>query len=227
MTSAARHDRFAVLFDVDGTLVDSNYLHVAAWLRAFDKVGHSVPAWRVHRAIGMDSARLLENLLGPAVSALAERAKDEHRRAYAQSVALLTPLPGARALIRALVERDVAIVLATSAPPDELERLRSVLDVDDLLTAVTTADDVATAKPEPDLIHVAVHRSGCDRERVVLVGDSVWDMQAAARAGIGSIGVLSGGISERELRWAGAEDIYTDAADLLANLGRSRLAPLL
>jgi HAD superfamily hydrolase (TIGR01509 family) len=227
MTSAARHGRSAVLFDVDGTLVDSNYLHVAAWLQAFDTVGHPVPAWRIHRAIGMDSARLLEELLGPAASALGERAKDEHKQVYSQTAALLTPLPGAQELIRALVERDVAIVLATSAPPDELERLRSVLDVDDLLTAVTTADDVATAKPEPDLIHVAVHRSGCDPDRVVLVGDAVWDMQAASRAGIGRVGVLSGGISEGELRCAGAEDIYADTAHLLANLSRGHLAPLL
>jgi HAD superfamily hydrolase (TIGR01509 family) len=130
-------------------------------------------------------------------------------------------------LIRELVKRDVAIVLATSAPPDELERLRKVLDIDELLTAVTSADDVDTAKPEPDLINVAVQRSGCSPERVVLVGDAVWDIQAATRAGIGSIGVLSGGISEGELPSAGAEDIHTDTAYLLADLAGSRLAPLL
>jgi HAD superfamily hydrolase (TIGR01509 family) len=220
-------DGSAVLFDVDGTLVDSNYLHVAAWLRAFDAIGHPVPAWRVHRAIGMDSSRLLDELLGSDAAALGDVAKDEHKRAYAETTHLLRPLPGARDLIRVLVERDVAVVLATSAPPEELTILRSVLDVDDLITAVTNADDVDTAKPEPDLIHVAVHRSGCSADRVVLLGDAVWDMQAAARAGVGSVGVLSGGIGEAELRAAGAEDIYDDAADLLARLSGSRLAPLL
>jgi HAD superfamily hydrolase (TIGR01509 family) len=217
----------AVLFDVDGTLVDSNYLHVAAWLRAFDAVGQPVPAWRIHRAIGMDSSRLLEELLGPSASALGDAAKDEHKRAYAGTTHRLKPLPGARELLRVLVERGVTVVLATSAPPDELELLRSVLDVDDLITAVTNADDVDTAKPEPDLIHVAVQRSACPSDRVVLVGDAVWDMQACARAGIGSVGVLSGGIGEADLRAAGAEDIYADAADLLTGLRGSRLAPLL
>jgi HAD superfamily hydrolase (TIGR01509 family) len=225
--SSAGGDRSAVLFDVDGTLVDSNYLHVAAWLRAFDAVGQPVPAWRIHRAIGMDSSRLLGELLGPSASALGDAAKDQHKRAYAETTHLLKPLPGARELIRVLVERGVTVVLATSAPPDELELLRSVLDVDDLITAVTTADDVDTAKPEPDLIHVAVQRSGCPADRVVLVGDAVWDIQACARAGVGSVGVLSGGVGEGELRAAGAEDIYDDVADLLAHLGGSRLAPLL
>ncbi len=216
-----------MLFDVDGTLVDSNYLHVAAWLQAFELVGHPVPAWRVHRAIGMDSSRLLDALLGLAASELADAAKDEHKRANKATTHLLNPLPWARELIRALAQRDVVVVLATSAPPDELKLLRSVLEVDDMITAVTTADDVDIAKPEPDLNRLAVHRSGCRPERTVLVGDSVWDVQAAVRAGIGSIGVLSGGISEAELRSAGAEDVRADADDLLANIGDSRLAPLL
>jgi HAD superfamily hydrolase (TIGR01509 family) len=223
----ASSDGSAVLFDVDGTLVDSNYLHVAAWLRAFDAIGQPVPAWRIHRAIGMDSSRLLAELLGPAASALGDAAKHEHQRAYSETTHLLKPLPGARELLRVLAERGVTVVLATSAPPDELDLLRSVLDVDDLITAVTNADDVGTAKPEPDLIHVAVHRSGCPSDRVVLVGDAIWDMQACARAGVGSVGVLSGGISEGELRAAGAEDVYHHAADLLAQLSGSRLAPLL
>jgi HAD superfamily hydrolase (TIGR01509 family) len=226
MSNASREGS-AVLFDVDGTLVDSNYLHVAAWLRAFDAVGHLVPAWRIHRAIGMDSSRLLDELLGPAASSLGDAAKDEHKRAYTETTHLLKPLPGARELIRVLVDRGVTVVLATSAPPDELQLLRSVLDVDELITAVTTADDVDTAKPEPDLIHVAVQRSGCPSDRVVLVGDALWDMQACTRAGIGSVGVLSGGNGEDDLRAAGAEDIYDDAADLLAHLSGSRLAPLL
>jgi phosphoglycolate phosphatase-like HAD superfamily hydrolase len=103
---------------------------------------------------------------------------------------------------------------------------RSVLDVDDLITATTDARDVDTAKPEPDLVHVAIHRSGCPGDRTVFVGDSVWDMHAARRPGIGCVGVLSGGISQHELVDAGAEETYADPADLLAHLRASRLGLL-
>jgi HAD superfamily hydrolase (TIGR01509 family) len=225
--SDVSRDRSAVLFDVDGTLVDSNYLHVTAWLKAFDAVGHPVDAWRIHRGVGMDSDRLLTQLLGPDASGLGEDAKEQHKTFYQQTAHLLRPLPGARELIEALVQRGVSVVLATSAPPDELALLRSVLDVDDLITATTDADDVDTAKPEPDLVYVAIHRSGCPADRTTFVGDSVWDMQAARRAGIGCVGVLSGGISEHELVDAGGEETYADTADLLAHLRASRLGPLL
>lgn len=217
----------AVLFDVDGTLVDSNYLHVDAWVRAFVAVGRPVDAWRIHAAIGMDSDRLLERLLGAEAESLGEEANENHKANYAETAHLLRPLPGARELITVLAEHGVAIVLATSAPDDELALLRSVLDIDDLITATTNADDVDTAKPEPELVHIAIHRSGCPPDQVVFVGDSVWDMQAAARAGIGRIGVLSGGIGERDLRDAGAEEIFDDPAELLARLRNSRLTPLL
>lgn len=216
----------AVLFDVDGTLVDSNYLHIAAWLRAFDAVSHPVDAWRIHRALGMDSARLLDELLGPAAPELGEAAADQHKRAYAEASPLLRPLPGSRELMRALFDDDVAIVLATSAPHDELKVLRAVLEVDDLLTAYTTADDVETAKPEPELVEIARHRSGAAPDRVVFVGDSFWDMQAAVRAGISCVGLRCGGIGDGELRAAGADETYADPADLLAHLSGSRLAPL-
>ena len=217
----------AVLFDVDGTLVDSNYLHVAAWLDAFNSVGHAVESWRVHAAIGLDSALLLSQLLGADADLLGDVAKKRHQEVYASTTGLLTPLPGARELIHSLAERDVHVVLATSAPSDELEVLRSVLDVDPLLTAVTNADDVDTAKPDPDIVHIAQHRSGCPSDRVVFVGDSAWDMQAALRAGIGRVALRSGGIGDAALSAAGAEEIYDDPADLLAHLGESRLVPLL
>lgn len=126
-----------------------------------------------------------------------------------------------------MATRDVRIVLATSAPSDELELLRSILDVDELITATTNSDDVETAKPEPDIVNIAKYRSGCPSGRVVFVGDSVWDMQAAARAGVGRIGLRSGGIGADELRDAGADEIYDDPVELLANLRGSRLADLL
>jgi len=217
----------AVLFDVDGTLVDSNYLHVAAWVQAFAAVGHPVDAWRLHASIGMDSGQLLGRLLGSDAEALGEPASAIHQAAYAETAHLLRPLPGARELITVLAELGVAIVLATSAPEDELALLRSVLGIDQLITATTNADDVDTAKPEPDLVHIAIQRSGALPDRVVFVGDSVWDMEAAARAGIGRIAVRSGGIGEHELRAAGAEEIFADPAELLARVRGSRLTRLL
>jgi HAD superfamily hydrolase (TIGR01509 family) len=212
-----------VLFDVDGTLVDSNYVHVTAWLRAFHDVGRTVEAWRIHRCIGMDSAAMLGELLGADASSLADQVKKRHADAYAESASLLAPLPGACDLIRVLADRKVRVVLATSAPSDELQTLRSVLAIDELLTATTDADDVDTAKPDPDIVEIARQRSGCSANRVVFVGDSVWDMQAAQRAGIAPIGLLSGGISAAELRDAGAQEIYHDPAHLLAKLRDSRL----
>jgi HAD superfamily hydrolase (TIGR01549 family) len=214
------------LFDVDGTLVDSNYLHVTAWLRAFHDIGRTVEAWRIHRCIGMDSVAMLGELLGADASSLADEVKQRHADAYAESASLLAPLPGARELIRVLADSGVRVVLATSAPSDELATLRSVLAVDELITATTDADDVDTAKPDPDIVEIARQRSGCDADRVMFVGDSVWDMQAARRAGIAPIGFLSGGISAADLRDAGAEEIYDDPAHLLAHLCDSRLGAL-
>lgn len=216
-----------VLFDVDGTLVDSNYLHVAAWLRAFNEIGRTVPAWRIHRGIGSDSGVMLGDLLGAEASSSADEVKKRHTDVYADLSSLLVPLPGARDLITELARRGARIVLATSAPSDELDLLRSTLNIDDLITATTDADDVETAKPEPDVVAIAQQRSGCARDRVIFVGDSTWDMQAARRAGVVPIGLRSGGIGADELRDAGAAEIYDDPADLLAHLDQSRLGALL
>lgn len=209
----------AWLFDVDGTLVDSNYLHVAAWLHAFDAVNHPVPAWRIHRDLGMDSGQLLADLLGDDAERLGSDAKDAHQQAYQATAHLLKPLPGAQELVRYLAGHGAAVVLATSAPPDELVILQRVLDVDDVLTAVTSADDVDTAKPDPGIVQIAIERSGRPAARAVFVGDAIWDMQAAQTAGIRRIGVLSGGISADELRSVGADDVFDDAAALRSSLG--------
>ena len=220
------HGPSGVLFDVDGTLVDSNYLHVTAWQKAFHDVGRTVPAGRIHHCIGMDSAALLSELLGEDAQSLGDQAKQLHSEAYAETTPLLAPLPGARELIRELAGDHIRVVLATSAPSDELAVLRSTLAVDELITASTDADDVDTAKPEPDIVEIARQRSGCSLEQVVFVGDSVWDMEAARRAGIDRIVLLSGGVAAADLREAGAQEIYDDPADLLARLDASRLGRL-
>ncbi|MCU1432122.1 MAG: family hydrolase [Actinotalea sp.] len=215
----------AVLFDIDGTLVDSNYLHVHAWTQAFADGGHPVDAWRVHRGMGMGSELLLPELLGERLAAeVGDDLKDQHAKAYADLAPLLRPFDGARALIRAVAERGARTVLATSASPDELEKLRAVLDVDDDVDGITSAEDVDDAKPAPDLIHAALDLAGVPPERAVMVGDAVWDVVAAERAGVPCVCVLTGGTSEADLREAGAVAVYRDVATLLAELDASPLA---
>jgi len=206
----------AVLFDIDGTLVDSNYLHVDAWQRAFAAVGAPVEAWRIHRDIGMDSGGLLADLLGDRADELGDSATNEHSRLYREHVDRLRPLPGARELLDALRGRGFAVVLATSAPEDELTILLDVLGLgaDELPT--TSADDVDEAKPHPGIVQVALDRAGVVADDAVFVGDSVWDMVAADRAGVAGTGVRSGGIGADELADGGAREVVDDVAALLA-----------
>lgn len=216
----------AVLFDVDGTLVDSNYLHVYAWQRAFDTEGLPVAAWHIHRCIGMDGARLVRTLSHDAPDDVRERLSDAHSRYYREAIGLLAPLRGARALLHHVAELGLRVVLASSAPGDELEALLKVLDCDDVIAATTSSRDVDTAKPEPGIVRVALDRAGVGAEQAVFVGDAVWDAHAAANAGLPCIGVLSGGISRAELQDAGASPVFADAQDLLDNLESTRIAAL-
>jgi len=216
----------AVLFDIDGTLVDSNYLHVESWGNAFVTLGVPVDQWRIHRCIGMDSDKLLEAMLGDRVAELGDQAKDLHSKYYSDLAPRLRPFEGARELLSTLAARGVVIVLATSAPEDELAVLRDVLEVDDHVAHMTSSGDVERAKPEPDLIEVALARAGVDAKDAVLVGDTVYDVMAASRAGVRTVGVLSGGVSAAELLDAGAVAVYDDTAALLAGLDSSPLAGL-
>lgn len=216
----------AVLLDIDGTLVDSNFLHVHAWTQAFADVGHPVDAWRVHRRIGMGSGRLLAELLGDDADALAGPAKERHTAHYADLADQLRAFDGARDLVRALADRGLRVVLSTSASPEEVDRLRAVLDVDDLVQ-VTGAEDVQEAKPEPDLVQAGLDLAGVPADRAVFVGDSVWDVEAAVRAGVVCVGLLSGGTSEAELRDAGAAAVVEDASALLRDLDGTPVGALL
>jgi HAD superfamily hydrolase (TIGR01509 family) len=216
----------AVLFDIDGTLVDSNYLHVHAWCRAFGEVGMAVESWRIHRAIGMDGTRLVKSLSGGADENSRQRVSQLHSRYYAELSPMLALLPGARELLDRVASRGMQVVLATSAPEDELARLRSLLDREDLLSAVTSSEDVDTAKPEPDLVAVALDRAGVPASRAVFVGDAVWDAEAAARAGVISIGVRSGGVSAEELQSAGAAMVFDDPRDLCEHIDASPIGRL-
>ena len=209
----------AVLFDIDGTLVDSNYLHVHAWARAFDEVGLAVDSWRIHRSIGMDGARLLESLTGDAEGDVADRAKELHLRYLREAAPLLRRLPGARELLERIRSLGLQIVLASSSSEDELALSLPVLDCDDLVSAKTSSKDVEVAKPEPTIIEIAVERAGVTAENAAYVGDAVWDIIACERAGVPAIGLLSGGVSRAELETAGAEAVFEDPQDLADHLG--------
>lgn len=208
--------RSAVLFDIDGTLVDSNYQHVEAWARAFSATGLPVATWRIHRHIGMDGDELISTLTSDPNDAVRQRLSELHSAYYKESTSLLAVLPGARELLHRVAEAGLQVVLATSAPEDELQLLREVLDCEDVISAVTSSADVDMAKPDPSIVQVALDRAGVEPARAVFVGDAVWDAKAARSAGVICIGLRSGGIADSELENAGATAIYDDASELLA-----------
>ncbi|MDP9091879.1 MAG: HAD family hydrolase [Actinomycetota bacterium] len=213
-----------VLFDVDGTLVDTAYLHTVCWSEALRQVGRTVAMNHIHRGIGMGSAELLDHLLGAQRSHdQDETVKASHLALYKQHWGRLQKLPGAVELLRRCRHSNLAVVLASSASDEELSALRSALDADDLITASTSSGDADSAKPAPDILHAALERSGLDPERTVFVGDSVWDGAASARAGLTFIGLTCGGTSLAELTHAGAVEVWQDPADLLAHFADSAI----
>lgn len=209
---------FAVLFDVDGTLVDTNYLHVHAWARAFREANIDVESWRIHRSIGMDGDSLVANLSGDASDVVRQRLKDRHSSLYKDSAGLIVRLPGARELLHHLAEHEVRVVLASSAPDDELAITRQILDSDEVIVAATSSKDVDTAKPNPDIVEVALERAGASAQQAVFVGDAVWDGEAATRAGVPFIGLRCGGVADCELEKAGAQAVFDDPLELLRRL---------
>lgn len=219
--------RPAVLFDIDGTLVDSNYLHVHAWQQAFDEADLPVQAWHVHRSIGMDGSTLVDELSNGADDEVQKRLKDLHTRHYEASAELLKALPGARDLLHRVADLGLQVVLATSAPENELALLRKTLGCDEIVSAITSSEDVDQAKPKPDIVNVALEKAGVTAQQAVFIGDTVWDVEASARAGVPCIAVLSGGVSRGELETAGAAAVFDDAQDLLEHLDGSPISALL
>jgi HAD superfamily hydrolase (TIGR01509 family) len=212
----------AVLFDVDGTLVDSNYLHAVCWWEAFTQAGHDVPMASVHRAIGMGSDQMLDALL----PAGRDRDGDDGIRAahgalYATYWPRQRPLPGAADLLRACKKRGLTVVLASSADAREFTALRAALDADDAIDEATSSADVERSKPAPDLVQVALDKARVPPDAAVFVGDTVWDVRASGKAGVSCIGLLSGGIGRAELLDAGAAEVYDGPAELLGALPRS------
>jgi HAD superfamily hydrolase (TIGR01509 family) len=214
-----------VLFDVDGTLVDTTFVHAVCWAEALRQHGRHVPMAHLHHAIGMSSDKLLAHCLGDDRDQDADDAiVASHKTLYKQWWGRLTPLPGARELLRACAGRDLDVVLASSAAQEELDALRSALDADDAITAATSSNDAEAGKPQPDILEAALKESGLTPKQVVFVGDAVWDGAAAHRAGITFIGVTCGGTPADDLRAAGAVEVWDDPAQLLDNLDKSVLS---
>jgi HAD superfamily hydrolase (TIGR01509 family) len=203
----ARDDStIAVLIDVDGTLIDSTYLHAVSWASALRAHKIDVPTSRVHRLIGMRGDRLLVELLGAErASRVGEAVQQEHTRRFLAVRAQVAPLPGARRLLEQLSHRGLPAVLASSAQDEEIEHYLRLLGARHLVAGWTSASDVDRSKPDPEPVRVALARSG--RDRGVVVGDSTWDCRAATAAGLPSIAVLTGGFSAGELTAAGAATV--------------------
>jgi HAD superfamily hydrolase (TIGR01549 family) len=212
----------AALLDLDGTLVDANYQHAFAWYRAFRRYDITVPMWRCHRHIGMGGEQLVAAVAGDDVE---RRLGDRLRAAAGEEFEPLrdecAPLEGARELIDELRRRGRRVILASSSGREDLEHFVDLLEVRDVVDGWTTKDDVERAKPEPDVVHAALDKA-CAREAAML-GDSRWDVEAAAKAGLETVCVITGGWSKQELRDHGAVAVFESLVALREGLDRTPL----
>jgi HAD superfamily hydrolase (TIGR01509 family) len=215
-----------IVFDLDGTLVDSTYVHTLCWWEALQQFGHARPMAAVHHTVGMGADHLLHHLLGDG----RDRGQDvaitsAHDTLFGTWHERLHPLPAARALLNWCRDAGLTVGLASSGGGRDLWAMLEVLDHPDF-DVVVTADDVDPARPDPDVLGTVLLRAGLDAEDVMVVGDSVWDMVAATRIGAVAIGVATGGTSAPELEHAGAELTFQDLAALLDALQDARPAPV-
>jgi len=211
----------AFLFDLDGTLIDSVYQHVLAWHEALEEVGFSLGVWRIHRRIGMSGGLLVQALSREIGQRLtpeqADALQERHAAAFARYRAAIPLLPGARELLQQLSRAKVPYAIATSGRREGAQPALEKLGVRPEIPVITR-NEVQRAKPDPDLFLAAAQRLNVPMARAMVVGDSVWDLLAARRAGCLGIGVLSGGYGKEELQQVGAYRVYQDPADLLAHL---------
>jgi len=213
----------AAILDIDGTLVDTNYQHTVAWYRAFLQSGKVMPLWRIHRLIGMGGDQLVAALAGEEFDAEhGDDVRAAEKILYMALIDEVRPFADARALLEHLKAQGHAVVLASSAKPDEVEHYLDLLDARDLADDWTHSGDVERTKPEPDLVAAAVEKAGGGK--AVMIGDSTWDCEAAKRAKVETVAVLTGGFSEAELREAGASGVFSSLSDLLAHLGDTPLS---
>jgi HAD superfamily hydrolase (TIGR01509 family) len=203
-----------VVLDVDGTLMDTNYLHTEAWAQAFEEVGHRVPRVQIHKQIGKGSTLLIKEFVEDEETV--QRIEELHSELYGELQKHGHPLPGAKDMISSLRERGYEVWFVTSAKDEELEHHMSELEAEEVISGVVNSSAVDNPKPAPDIFELALERAGASPDETVAVGDAIWDVEAADGAGIRTVAVLTGGaFSEAELREAGAVEVYEDCAALL------------
>lgn len=213
----------AILFDLDGTLVDSNRQHALAWQQALGEAGHDIDLQIIAEQIGKGSDNLVPCLVPGASEADVERLGDAHGRIFKERFfSDLQPFPGARDLLARCRQAGYAVVLASSATAEELDHHLNVLDVRELIDAFTSADDVGCSKPCPDIFDTARNKAGVSATEALVVGDTPYDIAAADKAGIRTIAVRSGGFDDEKL--SGALAIFDDVAELLARFDSSPLS---
>jgi HAD superfamily hydrolase (TIGR01509 family) len=207
------------ILDIDGTLVDTNYQHALAWFRAFTRHDIVLPLWRIHRHIGMGGDQVVTSLCGEDTEReLGDDIRDAEKEEYGKLIGEVRTMKHSRELISSLKERGHVVVLASSAKEDEVDVYLDLLDARDLADAWTTSADVEATKPEPDLVKAALDRVDAEPDDAVMVGDTPWDVKAAAQAGVGTLAVMTGGFAEQELRDAGANEVFESVADLCDRL---------
>jgi HAD superfamily hydrolase (TIGR01509 family) len=214
------------VLDVDGTLVDSNYQHALAWYRALRSLGETFPVWRLHRLIGMGGDQLVRSLGGEELEErIGEQARKRQGEEVDRMIGEVAPLPGARDLLVGIKERGHRLVLASSGQQRHVDFALDLLDAREVADAWTSSADAEKTKPAPDLLQTALTKLGAPEDASsVLIGDSVWDVEAAKNAGMPAIAVRSGGFGDDELRAAGAVGIYDTPGDLLTALDDTPLA---
>ena len=213
----------AVFLDIDGTLMDTNHLHIEAWAQAFEEVGARPPRSRIHHQVGKGSDKLISEFVEDGKG---ERVSELHSEYYGKLQERGHPLPGAKELVASLVEGDYEVWLATSAEPEELEHHMQELGAESKIAGVVSSDEAEESKPAPDIFGVALERAGAAPEEAVAVGDSIWDIEAAKEAGVRVAAVMTGGaFSRAELEEAGAYAVYEDCRELLGDDFPEQLEP--
>jgi HAD superfamily hydrolase (TIGR01509 family) len=203
------------ILDIDGTLVDTNYQHAIAWFRAFCSQEIVLPIWRIHRHIGMGGDQVVEALCDERIEReLGDAIRHAESEEYSKLIGEVRTMEGSRELIEELKRRGHTVVFASSAKEDEVEHYLDLLDARELADSWTTSADVEATKPDPDLVHAALDKAGGEGSDAVLVGDTPWDVEAAGRAGVATLAVLTGGFAAQELWDAGAISVFESVAEL-------------
>jgi HAD superfamily hydrolase (TIGR01509 family) len=212
------------ILDIDGTLVDTNYHHTLAWFRAFRRHDITLAMWRIHTHIGMGGDQVVTALCGEETEREdGDEIRETEKEEYAQLIGEVQTMKGSRDLISTLKDRGHAVVLASSAKEDEVDHYLDLLDARELADGWTTSADVEATKPAPDLVNAALKKMEGADGPAVMIGDTPWDVKAAAGADVDTLAVVTGGFSVAELREAGAVEVFESVADLHQRLGETAL----